>query len=74
MDMLKAVIAVGIINRNQFKNVLKLTLIKNSDDIEKFDEVFDLFWGKETETKRRRKQPFILLTCPFRLEFMQPLP
>ena len=57
MDMLKAVIAVGIANRNRFKNVLKLTLIKNSNDLEKFQELFDLFWGKETETKSAENSP-----------------
>lgn len=50
IDALKAVMAVGIASRSRLKTALALTLIKNQDDIARFEETFDLFWGSEIET------------------------
>ena len=51
IDALRAVMAVGVASRSRFSTALKLTLVKDRDDIAKFEEIFAIYWGKEIEAE-----------------------
>ncbi len=45
MDAMHAVGALGVTNKDIFRNSLQATLIKDSDDFQVFDELFPLYFG-----------------------------
>ena len=45
VDSLKAVEVIGILDRDQFKNALKATLIKEPADVPVFEQIFPLYFG-----------------------------
>lgn len=47
LDCTNAINEFDIINKNEFKCILRLTLIKRNDDIEIFNKLFDLFFINE---------------------------
>jgi len=46
-DAVRAISAVGMLDREMFKNALKATLIKEPADVEAFDQAFPLYFGHE---------------------------
>jgi len=46
-DAIKAISAVGVMDRDTFKSALKATLIKEPADVNSFDQTFPLFFGHE---------------------------
>lgn len=46
-DAMRAVDAVGVLNRDSFKSALKATLIKEPADVPAFDQHFPLYFGHE---------------------------
>ena len=46
-DAIRAIDAVGIIDRETFKNALKATLVKEPADVPAFDRAFPLYFGHE---------------------------
>jgi uncharacterized protein with von Willebrand factor type A (vWA) domain len=46
-DSLRAIEAVGVLDRNLFKNALKATLIKESADVPTFEQLFPMFFSGE---------------------------
>ncbi len=45
VDSLKAVEVIGVLDRDQFKNALKATLIKEPADVPVFEQIFPLYFG-----------------------------
>ena len=46
-DSLRAIEAIGVYDRQLFKNALKATLIKEPADVPTFDQLFPFFFGSE---------------------------
>src|ERR671914_3072096 len=52
LDALHALKQVGLREREVVRDTLRATLIKNQEDTETFDRLFDLFFGLRPETKK----------------------
>jgi uncharacterized protein with von Willebrand factor type A (vWA) domain len=46
-DAMKAIAAVGVMDRETFKNALKATLVKEPADVASFEQLFPLYFGHE---------------------------
>src|SRR3990170_3533427 len=46
-DSLRAIEAIGVLDRKLFKNALKATLIKEPADVPAFEQLFPMFFGSE---------------------------